>query len=375
MSARPLPILDDNDALRPRTFGDCLRDGWGDDGTPCPWVSCAHHLAWARATSGTISADADERGRGGRAPILEIGDERSTERLALLLDDDSDDAPWLLEDMLATCALRVAQEPQELRAIGAMFGVSHERVRQIESKALKSLDSYRTRPVLSTLLDGREVSRPDLVPEGAATGQGSILKQLRKIAPVERSGSGWVATRTPAFASAPPVRVLTGEERAQRIAELKARSGAAPVIESKESKPEETVVMPAAADKESGARAFAALVKYAERRGIARTAAQRELNLSSSTVVRLKKTGCLPSLADRLEAALAALLAGAATSAPALAAASRRAPAPKPAARSAAPSSSTTLTLDQIPRVVAVIERLGGIERAERIAAAIGGAL
>ena len=356
-----LPVL--HDELRPRTWGDCLRDGWGDDGTPCPWVSCAHHLAWTRAILGDVGS--------GRS--CEPGDERATERLeAALGDGDS----WLLDEMPATCALRVAQEPLTLDEVGAHFGFTRERTRQIERSALRALDSYRTRPVLSTLLDGREVSRPDLVPEGVSTGQGAILRQLRKIAPVERNGSGWAPTRTPAFAKAPPVRVLAGEERARRIAELKARSGAAPVIESKESKPEETVVMPAAADKESGARAFAALVKYAERRGIARTAAQRELSLSSSTVVRLKKTGCLPSLADRLEAALAALPAGATAPAPAPRA-TRRAPSPrasKPAARPAAPSSST-LTLDQIPRMVAVIEQLGGIERAERIAAAIGGAL
>lgn len=31
------------EATRPRTWGDCLREGWGV-GAPCPWVGCRKHL-------------------------------------------------------------------------------------------------------------------------------------------------------------------------------------------------------------------------------------------------------------------------------------------------------------------------------------------
>lgn len=201
------------------------------------------------------------------------------------------------------------------------------------------------------------------MPETSETGQIAILRRLREIAPSERHGSQWIPAKAHTFVNASPVRVLAGAERAQRIAELKARGGVAPVNESKESAQEEMVVMKPEADKESGARAFAALVKYAERRGVARSTAQQELRLSSSSVARFKTTGCSPALADRIAAALAALPEGDAAKA---------APKAKPAPSKPATS---TLTLDQLPRVLAIITALGGIERAERIAAAIGGAL
>lgn len=357
MSAKTLPILDDHDALRPRTFGDCLRDGWGDDGTPCPWVSCAHHLAWAWAI----------RGDSGAGATCEPGDERTVDRLEAVLGDGD---AWLLDAMPATCALRVAQEPRVLEEIGEVFGFTRARTQQIEARAMRAIDSYRNRPVLAELRDGREISRPDLAPETSETGQVAILRRLREIAPSERHGSQWIPAKVHAFVNASPVRVLAGAERAQRIAELKARGGVAPVNESKESAQEETVVMKPEADKESGARAFAALVKYAERRGVARSTAQQELRLSSSSVARFKTTGCSPALADRIAAALAALPEGDAAKA-----APKAKPARREAKQAAAKPTPSTLTLDQLPRVIAVVERLGGIERAERIAAAIGGAL
>lgn len=132
------------------------------------------------------------------------------------------------------------------------------------------------------------------------------------------------------------------------------------------------------ADKESGARAFAALVSYAERRGVARSAAERELRLSSSTVARFRGAGCSPALADRITAALAALPEGDAAKAAPKAKAKAKVKA-RPARRTAKQATpkpaASTLTLDQLPRVLAIITALGGIERAERIAAAIGGAL
>lgn len=386
MSAKTLPILNDHDALRPRTFGDCLRDGWGDDGTPCPWVSCAHHLAWARATGGDI----------GKGPTPEPGDARTLSRLDKIE----------IDELPVTCSLRVAQEGATLEAIGVAFGVHKERVRQIESGALRAVRAYSNRKLLNAMVDeGREVSRPDLSPPEGAIGAETILRRLRQIMPATKESGGWVLAQ-PTFAKLPPVRVLTGQERDQRIAELRARAtgvatpkprpAAIKQLESKNSElkqKESDMNPPEKADKASGARAYAAITTFAERRGISIAAARREMRLSSSTLARLRKSGCVPALAERLEAAVRSLPEGDAARAlpkvprppsprrkPATAATADAKPvstAPKLAAAKPAPSklAPSTLTLDQLPRVIAVVERLGGIDRAERIAAAIGGAL
>lgn len=357
-----LPVL--HDELRPRTWGDCLRDGWGDDGTPCPWVSCAHHLAWARALTGSTTES------GGRGPVLEVGELRAVLRLEQLLGDGGD-VPWLLDELTHTCALRAAQEPQDLPRIGAVFGVTRERVRQIEAKAFDALQSHRTLPALSTLLDGREVSRPDLAPrtEYFLTSE-ELRPALARLDPAHARNAEEASRRQggtlrvdvgPRMRVGAPVRVLVGAERERRIAELKARGNPAPI---------ETQ-----SPQESSMNFREALTEIATAHGSKSPyAGARLAGLSSSTAFNLlaqKGSGSASEpTTKKIESALAKVRAGEKLSGKSRGRAKskpteRRAPATQPAAKPSA------ITLDQLPRIVAVIERLGGLARAERLAEAL----
>lgn len=344
MSAR-LPIIDE----RPTTYGDCLREGWGDHDVtgPCPWVGCAHHLAWAHVARGGWSRKAAE------PETLD----RSVDRL-----EEFD-----IDTLSATCALRAAEAEHTLSEIGDLLDVTRERVRQIETRALASLDTHRTRPVLRALQDeGHEVSRPDLVEEiGYGLSRDEMRAAALRIDPSAVARTNDSRTRktalvpVPTRVFGPPVRVLRGAERAARIAELKARTIAGAKKESEVARE---------SDKESGRRVIAAIEKYRVAREIARTKAIKELGISTSTYARLvKDTGCTPSLAARVEA-LAEAGGPAQKSEP-----KRRGPSryarPQSAPKVLAPSLASDLA-----RVAAVIDKLGGIDRAERIADAIGGA-
>lgn len=362
-----LPVL--HDELRPRTWGDCLRDGWGDDGTPCPWVSCAHHLAWARALTGSTTES------GGRGPVLEVGELRAVLRLEQLLGDgDDDDAPWLLDELTHTCALRAAQDPQDLPRIGAVFGVTRERIRQLETKAFDALQSHRTLPVLSTLLDGREVSRPDLAPRSEYFLTSEELRPaLARLDPAHarlaeeasrRQGGTLRVDVGPRMRVGAPVRVLAGAERALRIAELKARGAATPT---------DSPADPPAAKETPMTTTTKDLLEIAAAHGSKSLfAGARLAGLSASTASGISK-GAAPSdkTAARIAEALAKVRAGeslASRKGPAKRTATKGAP---PAARIAAPAPSSAIMLDQLPRLVAVIERLGGLDRAERLAEAL----
>ena len=109
-----LPVLQSTPAPaeRPRTRGDCLAGGCNAV-RPCPWVSCEHHALLTRLTN--------------------------LEGAAI----SSDDAVALL-DTMPTCTLDVADfgpgvEETTLEAVGQVFGVTHERIRQIEAAAQKKL--------------------------------------------------------------------------------------------------------------------------------------------------------------------------------------------------------------------------------------------
>lgn len=361
-----LPVL--HDELRPRTWGDCLRDGWGDDGTPCPWVSCAHHLAWARALTGSTTES------GGRGPVLEVGELRAVLRLEHLLGDD--DAPWLLDELTHTCALRAAQEPQDLPRIGAVFGVTRERIRQLETKAFEALQSHRTLPVLSTLLDGREVSRPDLAPRSEYFLTSDELRPaLARLDPAHARNAEEASRRQggtlrvdvgPRMRVGAPVRVLEGAERAQRIAELKARGAATPT-DSPADPP---------ADKETPTMTTTtttkeALLQIAAAHGSKSFfAGARLAGLSSSTAFSLSK-GATPSdrTAAKIADALAKVRAGEKLP-------NRKNPAKRTATKGASAArpavvAASSITIDQLPRLVAVVERLGGLDRAERLAEAL----
>ena len=89
---------------RPRRRSECPSSS-----TPCPWVLCRHHL-W-------LAQEVDHRG-------------------ALIRLDRPEIHPLAME---ATCALNAASEPRTLEEVGDLLGVTRERVRQIELRALEKL--------------------------------------------------------------------------------------------------------------------------------------------------------------------------------------------------------------------------------------------
>lgn len=350
MSER-LPIVDVLEPIRPRTYGECLREGWGDHDVtgPCPWVGCAHHLAWAHVSLG-----------GWRRLAAEVDTlNRSVDRL-----EEFD-----LDALPATCALRAAEDGHTLSEVGDLIGVTRERVRQIEVMALAALDSQSSRPVLRALQDeGHEVSRPDLA--GAEGWMLSREEVTRAQARLGVAGVSWAPRKgqpvaAPARELGPPARVLEGAEKAQRIRELEARSKTGAAQQQQQEEPE---VKREQVSQEAGRRLVAAVEKVAADHGTTKTQARERLGLSSSTLARAATVGCTESLADRVEA-------GAAFATPAPKDVktkrkyTRRAPTTTTApTATAAPTSSIA---SDLARVAAVIERLGGLERAERIAEAL----
>ena len=99
-----LPVLSDAEApSRPVTRGDCA-----DGPRPCPWVSCSHH-----AIHGVLLGEA------GR----DIAEDQVVEAI---------------EAMSASCTLDVADEGgATLEAVAEPWGVTRERIRQLEARALK----------------------------------------------------------------------------------------------------------------------------------------------------------------------------------------------------------------------------------------------
>ena len=97
------PMTSEELAQRPRTRADCA-----DALRPCPWYSCKHHLA----------LDVDP----------------NTGRIDLRAD------PEHLAELRDTCALDVADRGGvTLEVVGELLGVTRERVRQLEDKALARL--------------------------------------------------------------------------------------------------------------------------------------------------------------------------------------------------------------------------------------------
>lgn len=113
----PAPAPDTCDeptpADRPRTWGDCLRDGWGVD-EPCPWVGCRYHLLLEVRRSGQGQG---LRLHGGRAVYRPRTEDQVDELVERAVDR--------LSAMPATCALRVAAAgaTTSFRRLGEVLGV------------------------------------------------------------------------------------------------------------------------------------------------------------------------------------------------------------------------------------------------------------
>lgn len=125
MLAMGLQVLVDGETFEPpRTRGDCL-DGGSNAERPCPWVRCKYHLAIdvERAT--------------GR--VTEHGEVAEMPHTCAL---DIAAHPLEFENPRAGRAASVIDSASTLEAIGDVLGVTRERVRQIEVKALQKLEPW-----------------------------------------------------------------------------------------------------------------------------------------------------------------------------------------------------------------------------------------
>lgn len=179
-----LRVLDDTSDVehheRPRTRADC------ENGErPCPWVSCKMHLLLDVMPSGSLRLHNPTRRRGGEKVLRLYRDKLAKwgeydNRAAVFDDDGNVVKPWgaktpradgeryqgevaddfdeqaleRLESMPHTCALDVAEDMRRLQEIADDLGVSRERVRQIESDALRKLARHPdAKTVLKQFLD------------------------------------------------------------------------------------------------------------------------------------------------------------------------------------------------------------------------------
>lgn len=118
-----LPVVVDGHAFqRPQTRGDCLPGGT-NSARPCPWVGCKYHLA---VDINTHTGSLQEHGDPATMPVT------------CALDVADGDLERIVGRTTHENALGVVNA-NGLSAIGEVLGVSRERVRQIEEKALRRL--------------------------------------------------------------------------------------------------------------------------------------------------------------------------------------------------------------------------------------------
>lgn len=92
-------LYPEKDFYRPKTRGECV-----DMPRPCPYVGCRYHL------------------------YLDVDDRSGSLRI-----NYPDKEPWELEN---SCALDIANSDNNLEEVGAIMGITRERVRQVEKVAL-----------------------------------------------------------------------------------------------------------------------------------------------------------------------------------------------------------------------------------------------
>jgi hypothetical protein len=151
---RQLPVLVDDEpadyeealqrGVKPKRYSTCQKIGLGEEGKPCPFVSCKAHLALeVRGSSLVVCAPHLIPPNGADDPVIDI----------------------LFEDMEQTCANRLFEEPHTLEAIGNHLGLTRERVRQIESNGMKALRRYLGDKELSLLQSRIAKSRAPTIQE------------------------------------------------------------------------------------------------------------------------------------------------------------------------------------------------------------------
>lgn len=117
-----------DDFDRPTTRGECIAPGGPHAQRPCPWLSCAHHALHILAEHHPVTravTDADNTLR------AMPSDDREAAVEARVL-------AWL-GTAPVTCTLDAAELPRTLDECGSVMGVTRERVRQVETIAIRRL--------------------------------------------------------------------------------------------------------------------------------------------------------------------------------------------------------------------------------------------
>lgn len=117
---------------RPRDLRECLAADYGAAGLPCPFVGCSRNTMIEVTENGSIKV-----------------------RYARRDADGTVDVDWdrVRELGLPTCSARLDPDGMILEAIGAVMGVTRERVRQHENAAIESIRENLTREDLEVMLD------------------------------------------------------------------------------------------------------------------------------------------------------------------------------------------------------------------------------
>jgi hypothetical protein len=155
--------------VRPEFRRDCLPGGHNEQ-RPCPWVSCRYHLAIDVSSTGKLHFN---------LPDVDV------------------------TELEQSCALDCADEGGlTLDQIGARLGVTRERVRQLEGKAIRRL----------TMVELAQQHRPD----GQEVVRGNRYSCHGCGATVERSAKSWSERRLKGLADEEATVVLCRPCRAAR---------------------------------------------------------------------------------------------------------------------------------------------------------------
>lgn len=147
-----------DDFDRPTTRGECIAPGGPHAQRPCPWLSCAHHALHILAEHHPVTRAVTDADNTLRAMAPEAREAAVEARVLAWLGT----AP-------VTCTLDAAELPRTLDECGSVMGVTRERVRQVESIAIRRLlvtptgQPRRVAALLRELLgDGADDTGPEL---------------------------------------------------------------------------------------------------------------------------------------------------------------------------------------------------------------------